>query len=98
MIHYFKEVRLDEPLVVTGHLLDHDDKRFRIFEEMTLGRSGPRLAACEQLLICVDQTGATPRTAAFPEETAAALAAIRHAHVGLPMPKEAGLGITLKRR
>jgi acyl-CoA thioester hydrolase len=98
MIHYFNEVRLGAPLAVTGQLLEHDEKRFRIFEEMTLGRGGPRLAACEQLLICIDQTGEAPRAAAFPADTAAALVAVSRAHAALPLPKEAGLGISLKRR
>jgi acyl-CoA thioester hydrolase len=98
MIHYFHEARLGDPVLVTAHLLEHDAKRFRIFEEMTLGRGGPRLAACEQLLVCVDQSGAKPRSAEFPEGSLATLAAIQKAHAALPLPREAGLGIALRRR
>src|SRR5436305_1482522 len=57
MIHYFKEAKQGDPLAVTGQLIKHDAKRFRIFAEMTLGTGGPRLAASEQVLVCVNRSG-----------------------------------------
>src|SRR6202042_1665493 len=54
MLHYFKEAREGEALCVSCHLLEHDDKRMRIWLEMRAGRDGASLAASEQLLLSID--------------------------------------------
>ena len=98
MIHYFKEAKVGESLAVTGHLLEHDAKRFRIFARMSLGSAGPLLATSEQVLICVDQSGEAPKSSPFPAKTAAMLEAIRAVHARLPLPPDAGRGIALRPR
>ncbi len=54
MLHYFKEAKEGDALAVTCHLLEHDEKRMRVWLEMT-APGGERLAASEQLLISVAQ-------------------------------------------
>ncbi|MBV8564942.1 MAG: thioesterase family protein [Methylobacteriaceae bacterium] len=98
MIHYFKEAKIGDMLAVTGHLLEHDAKRFRIFARMSLGSTGPLLATSEQVLICVDQSGETPKSSPFPSRTGAALEAILTVHARLPLPPEAGRGVALRPR
>lgn len=97
MLHYFKEAKLGEPLAVTGQLLEHDTKRFRVFAEMTLGNGGPRLAATEQVLICVDQSGEQPKVASWPAAVKAGLDAVAARHAGLPIPVEAGRPVAMRR-
>jgi acyl-CoA thioester hydrolase len=96
MLHYFKEAKEGDAFAITCHLLEHDDKRMRLWLEMT-ARGGERLAASEQLLISValNETGA--RAVPWSFETKAALEALAKAQSGLARPEQAGAGIALKR-
>ena len=96
MLHYFRETREGAPLAVACHLLEHDDKRLRVWLEMREGAAGPRLAASEQLLLSVVKADA-PRAAPWRAETLAALDALAKAQRGMPHPPEAGEGVRLKR-
>ena len=96
MLHYFKEAKEGDAFAVTCHLLEHDDKRMRLWLEMT-GRGGERLAASEQLLISVALSEAGARAVPWSFETKAALEALAKAQSGLPHPEQAGAGIALKR-
>jgi len=96
MLHYFKEAKEGDAFAVSCHLLEHDDKRMRLWLEMT-GRGGERLAASEQLLISVALSEAGARAVPWGFETKAALEALAKAQSGLPHPPAAGAGIALKR-
>jgi acyl-CoA thioester hydrolase len=96
MLHYLKEASEGAPLFVACQLLEHDDKRMRIWLEMRAGRDGEVIAASEQLLISVDKSAGS-KAAPWRAETLAALDALAKAHRGLAAPKLAGSGITLKR-
>jgi acyl-CoA thioester hydrolase len=96
MLHYFKEAKEGDAFAVTCHLLEHDDKRMRLWLEMT-ARGGKRLAASEQLLISVVLSEAGARAVPWSFETKAALEALAKAQSGLPHPPAAGAGIALKR-
>ena len=96
MLHYFKEANEGGPLSVACHLLEHDEKRMRIWLEMRAGREGPVLAASEQLLLSVDNS-AGARAAPWRAETRAALDALARAQSGLAHPPLAGGGVKLKR-
>lgn len=94
MLHYFREAKLGEPLRVTAQLLEFDAKRARLWMEM---RSGDAvLAATEQLYLSVRQ-GKETRATPWREETAALLQEMLEAHAALPVPPQAGRGISLKR-
>ena len=96
MLHYFKEAKEGDAFAITCHLLEHDDKRMRLWLEMT-ARGGERLAASEQLLISVALSEAGARAVPWSFETKAALEALAKAQSGLPHPSAAGTGIALKR-
>jgi acyl-CoA thioester hydrolase len=96
MLHYFKEAKEGDAFAVSCHLLEHDDKRMRLWLEMT-ARGGERLAASEQLLISVALGEAGARAVPWSFETKAALEALAKAQSGLPHPPEAGAGVALKR-
>jgi acyl-CoA thioester hydrolase len=97
MIHYFKEAHLGTPLSVTGRILDHDMKRVRLWLEMT-GLAGPPLAASEQLLISIDQSAGVPRVSNWLPATFEALNALAKIHHQIPVPAQAGQGISLSRK
>ena len=90
---YLQEVSGGEEVRVDTQLLGHDDKRYRLFHAMYHAGSGDLLATGEHMLVHVDMSG--PRSAPFPPEITARLAAIRAAHAGLPVPKQAGRAIAL---
>src|SRR5271163_4514118 len=96
MLHYFKEAKEGDALAVTCQLLEHDDKRMRVWLDIT-AVDGERVAASEQLLISVAQGEAGARAAPWGFETKAALEALAKAQSGLPHPPAAGAGIALKR-
>jgi acyl-CoA thioester hydrolase len=97
MLHYFEEAREGQRLSVSCHLLEHDEKRLRVWLDMTAGSGGARLAASEQLLISIDKTEARARAAPWLPETSAALDALAKAQAGMAPAQQAGKGIALKR-
>src|SRR5271166_7097559 len=70
MLHYFKEAREGDALAVSCHILEHDDKRLRVWLDMS-APSGERLAASEQLLISVAIDDAGTRAVPWAFETKA---------------------------
>lgn len=97
MLHYFREAKEGDVLTVSCLLLEHDDKRMRVWLDMH-GPGGERLAASEQLLMSVALSGDAPHAVPWGFETLAALEALRKLHASLPRPAEAGVGVTLKRK
>lgn len=96
MLHYFKEAREGASLSVDCQLLEHDDKRARVWLNMREGREGAVLAASEQLFLSVDNSG-EPRAAPWRAETLAALDALARAQRDLAAPSLAGRGVTMRR-
>lgn len=98
MIRYRAEAALDAPLVLFGRILEVDSRRMRVWGEMHHGQTGTLLATTEQLFLCVDQSGASPRASHWPEPFASRLAHMADEHASLPLPDGAGEGISLKRQ
>lgn len=96
MLHYLNEAKLGAPLRVVGQLLEFDAKRARLWMEMRSPPDGPAIAATEQLYLSVHQGEAT-RAARWREESRALLEAMARKHADLPLPPQAGRGISLKR-
>ena len=97
MLHYFKEAKEGDPLAVSCHLLEHDDKRMRVWLDMT-DANGERLAGSEQLLMSVAISEGAPRAAPWEFETLAALDALAKLHASLLQPPQAGAGVAMKRK
>lgn len=95
-VSYLREVRREEPLVVTTRLLDLDHKRAHLFHAMHHGADDGLLATEEVMMLNVDTAKA--RSAPFPEGVAARLREVREAHADLPAPEQAGRSIAIKRR
>lgn len=96
MLHYFREAKLGAALRVVCQLLDFDAKRARLWMELRSPADGPAIAATEQLYLSVRQAEET-RAAPWREELLALLQTMMQAHAGLPVPPQAGRGISLNR-
>ncbi len=96
MLHYFREAREGEALAVTCHLLEHDDKRMRVWLELS-DAAGERVAASEQLLLSVTLAEGAGRAAPWTHETRAALDALQKLHAGMSHPPESGAGVAMQR-
>ncbi len=97
MLHYFQEAREGDALAVTCHLIEHDDKRMRVWLELIDGK-GQRLAASEQLLVSVALSEGGGRATPWTFETQSALDAVQKLHASIPHPSEAGAGVAMKRK
>ena len=95
MLHYFHEAKEGEALSVACRLLEHDDKRMRVWLEMT-SPAGEAIAASEQLLLSVQRGEDASHATPWSFETLAALDALEKAQRGSPHPPQAGQGVTLK--
>lgn len=95
-IHYLREAHEGERLIVEGRILEHDDKRIRLW--LVLKREDGEISALsEQVLLCVDQSGAKPRAAPFAVDQIARIRAFHAAQADEPTPREAGRGISLRK-
>jgi len=92
---YVRELHLGDKVTATFHLLDHDEKRFRVYQELH-HVDGWLSATSETLSLHVDMSG--PKVAPFPADIVAGLDAMRLAHAALPMPERAGRSIGIKRK
>jgi acyl-CoA thioester hydrolase len=92
---YVRELHLADKVTVTFHLIDHDDKRLRAYQEIR-HVDGWLAATSESLSLHVDMTG--PRVASFPADILANVQSLRALHADLPMPERAGRSIGIKRK
>jgi acyl-CoA thioester hydrolase len=92
---YVRELRLGDRVRVTYHLLDHDSKRLRAYQEIR-HQEGWLAATSESLSLHVDMSG--PKVAPFPPDILARIGAMREAHAGLAAPERAGRSIAMRRR
>ncbi len=87
-IRYLREVKPSDEVIVTLQLVDHDEKRLHLWEEMRHAEEGWCAATCETLLLHVDQSG--PKVAPMPEDLRARIDALAAAHAALPRPEALG--------
>jgi acyl-CoA thioester hydrolase len=92
---YVRELHLDDPVVVTFQLVDHDDKRTHFYQEIRHAE-GWLAATSEVLALHIDMAG--PKVAPFPPDIKAKVEAMRAAHAALPTPERVGRSIGIKRK
>lgn len=92
---YVQELHLDHKVTVSLQLIDHDEKRLRLYQEIR-HVDGWLAATSEQLALHVDMSG--PKVAPFPADVLAKVEAMRAAHAALPMPERAGRSIGIRRK
>lgn len=78
-IHYLREVKGSDDLTVTSAVLDCDRKRIHLACRLNCSRLGSEAAATADFMLLHVHQGEQVRAAAFPEEIAARLAALKAA-------------------
>ena len=94
-ITYQRELKVDDPLLLTLQLLDHDEKRVHYFMKMFNEEANYLAATCEHLSIYVDFESRL--AASMPASARAELEAIYEAQKDLPRPEEAGRTVGIRR-
>ncbi|MEO0938432.1 MAG: thioesterase family protein [Pseudomonadota bacterium] len=94
-ICYVRELHEGDRVYGTIQLLDHDEKRFHMYQEL-YHEDGWLAATGEALTLHVDQSG--PRVAPMPADIQAKIAAMHADHAGLPWPARAGRKIGIARK
>ncbi|MBS7545153.1 thioesterase family protein [Ancylobacter oerskovii] len=85
---FLRELRAGHEVRVTLRLVNYDEKRMHLFQEMHHAREGWTAATCE--LVAVHVEAGSRRPSPFPDEVLERLALMRAAHGALPLPE--GLG------
>ncbi len=93
-ISYLLEMSEGEPLGITTHMLEYDQKRMRIFHAM-MREGGIVTATQEAVLLNVDMK--VTKAAPFDPAVMAKIEAVGQAHADLPWHPQAGGAIALKR-
>ena len=94
-ICYQQELHFGDKVTVSFQLLDHDEKRLRMYQEIR-HIDGWLAATSETLSLHVDMNG--PKVVAFPPDIPATVEAVPDAPAALPMPERAGRSIAINRR
>ena len=92
---YVRELHQGEKVYATFQLLDHDEKRLHVFQEL-YHQDGWLAATSEQLALHIDMSG--PKVAPFPDDIMTDVKAMAAAHGKLPRPERAGRSIEIKRK
>jgi carnitine 3-dehydrogenase len=95
-LHHRAEAHEGDRLAMTVRLLDADDRRLHLYQEMTQAGTGVLVATAEQLLVHVDTEAG--RSAAMPPELAARVQEVLDAHRAMPVPETVGRPLGIRRR
>ena len=87
-----RELHLGDEVTATFHLLDHDEKRIRFFQELR-HVEGWLAATAEQLSLHIDMSG--PRVVPYPSDILPTLEQVQAAHAVLGTPVRAGKRIAI---
>jgi len=93
-ICYLRELHVNDPVTVTLQLLDFDEKRFHIYQEIW-HEDGWCAATGESMGLHIDQSG--PNVAPMPDEILKRMQNLYDKHRDLPRPDRAGRKIGIVR-
>ncbi len=92
-VRYLRELHEGDPVRVEFQLLDYDEKRIHYFETLKHAEEGWVSATSENMTLHVDM--GAKKVAPFSEDVLKRLAAMKAAHVRLPIPAGAGRRIAM---
>ena len=95
-VTYDREVKEGDPLRITTQILDHDAKRVHYIHEMFHATEGYLAATNELMLMNIDYE--SRRSAPWPDYAMERLGKLAAAHKHLPVPKQAGRLIGIKKK
>lgn len=94
-ICYVRELHLGHRIACSFHLLDFDEKRIHVFQEMR-HEDGWLAATAEMLTLHIDMAG--PKVTPFPPDVLGKIEEMHAAHAALPRPERAGRSIGIRRK
>src|SRR6266852_8919896 len=94
-VTYDREVKEGDPLRITTQILDHDAKRLHYMHEMHHAGEGYLAATNELMLMNIDY--ASRRSAPWPDFAMERIEKMAAAHATLPVPKQAGRLIRIRK-
>ncbi len=92
---YVRELHLGDEVLCSLQMIDHDDKRLHVYQEL-LHADGWLSATCEALSLHVDMTG--PKVAPFPPDVTENIERLAADHQKLPVPERVGRKIGIKHK
>jgi acyl-CoA thioester hydrolase len=92
-VRYLREIQLDDPVQVAVLLVGADEKRLHTFEELRHATEGWLSATSENMTLHVDM--AARKTAPFPPDIRARIAAVADAHRSIGRPEGIGRKIAM---
>ncbi|MBI2717487.1 MAG: thioesterase family protein [Rhizobiales bacterium] len=95
-VTYLRELHAGDRVRVTVQLLDHDAKRVHYVQEMFHAEEGWLACVTENIVMHVDMTA--KKSAPFPPDVLARIAAMEMAHGALPVPSQVGHRIGIPRK
>lgn len=95
-LNYYKEMLNGEPMWFTTQLLGLDEKRLHLFHAMGHGVTDELVATNEQMLVHVDMRASA--ASAITLEVYVALSAIMEVHKIMPVPRQVGRQMAIKRK
>lgn len=95
-VRYLREIHLGDPVQVSILLVAADEKRMHTFEELRHATEGWLSATSENMTLHMDM--AARKTAPFPPDIRARIAALAEAHAGGPRPDGIGRKISMPAR
>lgn len=96
-VTYIQEVHLDDPLEMYVRVLDCDEKRMHLFLEMRHRDKGFLAATSEQMIMHLSRENG-PKAAPMPEKLQANLQKHKDKFADVPLPKQAGAVIGIRRK
>jgi acyl-CoA thioester hydrolase len=92
-VRYLREIHLGDPVQVSILLVGADEKRLHTFEQLRHASEGWLSATSENMTIHIDMSAR--RTAPFPPDIAARIAAVAKAHAAVRRPDGIGRKIAM---
>lgn len=94
-VHYLRELQAGDHVIMETRLIEHDSKRLHYVQTMRRVGEDEPAAVSENLVLHVDLT--TRRVAPFAPEVLARIADAVADHADLPLPKQVGRRVGLRR-
>lgn len=90
-VRYVREIRLDDPVIISILVVNADGKRIHTFQELRHATDGWLSATSENMMVHVDMTAR--KTAPFPPDINDRVQALARSHRHLPRPDGIGRSI-----
>jgi acyl-CoA thioester hydrolase len=92
-VRYLRELQLGDPAQVSILLVEADDKRLHLFEELRHAKEGWLSATSENMMLHVDMNAR--KTAAFPPDIHQRIQTLAQAHREVPRPDGTGRSVAM---